>query len=138
VNTRLRLPLALALGSCDLGGTLCTAEVVPAIEVEVRDATTGAPAACNALLVVREGAFVDSVAASNVFDPSAPADSTGGCGRLPDLLGLSGAEERSGTYSVRVEKPGYVTWERTSVRVPVDECHVRTARFDVALERATP
>ena len=53
MNARVLLPLALALGSCDLGWTLCTDEVVPAIEVEVRDATTGDPAACNALLVVR-------------------------------------------------------------------------------------
>jgi hypothetical protein len=125
------------LGACDLGGTLCTESIEPAVEVEVRDAATGAPAACNALLIVREGAYVDSAAYNN-YDRHFPADTTRGCEREPDLLRLTAADERAGTYTVRVEKPGYAAWERAGVRARAGECHVETVRLEVLLERATP
>jgi hypothetical protein len=105
----------------------CTADVRPAIEVEIRDAATGSPLAQAASGVVRDGAFTDSLspARSLSSDPSS-------------LLSLSAAGERPGTYSVEVQRSGYRTWTATNVSVGRNACHVETRLLRADLVRIAP
>lgn len=95
------LPLAL---SCRDLGLACTQEARAAINVEVRDSVTNAPAVSGAVAVAREGLFADTLI---VIGPS-----------------MAGAWERAGTYEVTVTKSGYHSWSVTGVLVTADACHV--------------
>lgn len=96
------------------GGIGCTAEFVYGISATVTDAATGADITPGSYLVVREGAYVDSVAA--------------GPGSF-----LAAAGERAGTYDVKIGRPGYSTFTRTGVRVTRNECHVNPVRLEARL-----
>lgn len=102
---------------------VCTAEMVPAIVVEIRDARTGAALAYGARGVVRDGAYADSLrpAASSSAD-------------LRDLYSRAAAHERAGTYVVEVAHEGYATWTASGVRVPDEVCHVETAELRADLQ----
>ena len=130
MTTRLFLLGAFSLSACDavLPPFGCTAEAIPAVEVTILDAATGAPAACDALLVARDGAYVDSVSVRRWLSLP-PGDTTDVCRIQPAPDRLYAAGQRPGTYSLRVEKPGFVPWEQRGVRVRSTPCHVETARF---------
>lgn len=119
---------ACASSGCGGTGGGCTADVHRAIEVSVYDAQTRQPAISGAAATVRDGFYSETLreVAWTLVDPSDPTSPL-----LP--LTLGGADERSGTYTIRVEKPGYVTWEKTGVRVRRNECHVEGVHLDVYL-----
>ena len=96
------------------GGIACTTEFVYGISAKVTDAATGADITPGSYLVVREGAYVDSVAA--------------GPGSF-----LAAAGERAGTYDVKIGRPGYSTFTRTGVRVTRNECHVNPVLLEARL-----
>jgi hypothetical protein len=109
--------VSAALAGCDVGA--CSLSVEPGVIVEIRDAVDGAPIAATASGSVAEGSFQDSL-------------------RLYDgTLTRAGADEREGTYTVRVLHAGYVPWERTRVRVRDTGCHVDTVTLQAHLQRAT-
>ena len=108
---------ALTLGSCE-SDVLCTASIEPSIVAEVRDSVTGAPAATGATLLVRN---------------TAGGEATAGWG---EELFLYWGQEQPGRFDVTVQKPGYVDWQRSGVRVPPGRCHVETARLLVRLRPA--
>jgi hypothetical protein len=113
-------------GACsDPGG--CTLNIVPAVAVEVRDASTDDFIAGLVQGVVADGAFEDSlrVVASLGTDPA-----------LPTTLG--GADERAGTYAVHLEGSGYEAWDTANVQATRDACHVRTATFTARLTPTAP
>ncbi len=83
---------------------MCTDILVPGIRGTARDANTNADITAGAYLVATEGTFKDSVSA------------TGGV--------LLAANERPGTYTVRIGHPGYFANTRNNVVVRKDECHV--------------
>lgn len=121
--TRLARPVALALaiawpliGACATDQIVCTASFAYGISVQVQDSVSGAAAASGARLVLRDGAYVETV-----------DQSLGG-------VSLSGAGERPGLYSVTVEKTGYHDWTRTNVRVTADECHVQGVSLTARLQ----
>lgn len=114
------LLLPVALLGCDFGNPICTAEAVPGLVIEVRDADAGELPADDVLGITWDGSFVDTL---EVFDPA------------PDMLELYGATERSGRYDIAISKPGYQTWRRENIRVTEDECHVRTVELEALLER---
>ena len=89
--------------------------------VYVKNSVTNTGTASGASLVVREGAYKDSVAFPDA---------------RPDLndLNLNAAGERVGTYEVAVSKPGYATWIKSSVRVTKNECHVNTVQLTALLQ----
>lgn len=107
----------LWLNGCELlDPDVCTAVVMPGIEVQVYDSVSGQVAAVGARGYVQDGAYVDSLRPYRFMasDPST-------------LYALSAAPERPGRYDVVVEKEGYRTWTRSDVRVDDGRCHVRSA-----------
>lgn len=121
------LPLcaaALLLAACrtPISSRACTANYVFGLSVTVVDSTTGGPPA-SALLIARNGAFVDSVG------PREPVSYVTG-----PFLVLDAAGEREGTYDVTVRAQGYRNWTRTGVRVTAGECHVHPVALTARLQ----
>ena len=107
------LALCIACSGRDL--IICTTNFAPAVVVEIRDSTTGAPLAQGARGAVQEGTFIDSLR---------PLSSTT----------LQAAGERPGIYTVTVVHPGYSQWLRTDVHVQRGECHVQTVTLQALLQ----
>ena len=109
--------ISLTLTGCSEWGG-CTLSVEPGVIVEIRDALDATPIAATASASVTDGSFQDSL-------------------RLHDgSLTRAGADEREGTYAVRVLHSGYLVWEQTGVRVRDTGCHVDTVTLKADLERA--
>ena len=121
-----RIPLALsvlAVAGCGLiSAPNCTLTFDPAVEVVVQDSVSGAMIASGAQLIAREGTYADSMSL-----PANRADL--------DSKSLSAANERAGTYTVTVRKPGYREWTRSNVQVEQEVCHVRTVRLTALMQR---
>jgi hypothetical protein len=111
------LLLSSVLAGCSEWGA-CTLSVEPGVLVEIRDAADGTPIAASASGTIIDDNFQDSL-------------------RLHDgALTRAGADERAGTYTVRVLHTGYVLWEQTGVRVRETGCHVDTVTLQADLQRA--
>ena len=105
----------------------CTADVLPAVAVDVRDASTDSFVAGLVRGVVTDGAFEDSLRVIGSLGTDPPVPTT-----------LGGADERAGTYAVHLEGAGYEAWDTAGVRVTRDDCHVRTATFTARLTPTAP
>jgi len=112
-------PLLAACPQNPLDDTACTMEARTAVQVEMRDARTGAALNGPATLTVRDGAFVETV--------EIPAE----------FASMGVAHERAGVYVVTVEKAGYRAWTRADVAVKRGECHVQTANLRAELVPVT-
>jgi hypothetical protein len=125
--------LLLLLGGCGFLGltdpVMCPDVISRAIEVEVRDAVSGLPAAYDAVGIARDGDFSERLEIVG-WTAHPPSGET--------ALVLGGVDERPGLYSVRIETAGYEPWERTGVRAEEGVCGVRTVRLRADLERAEP
>lgn len=120
------LVLSVAVSACDSlsdESVLCPDVITHAVEVEIRNAETGAPEAENASGRLTDGDYVDTME---------PAVRTEYQGEVV-LVSLRGAEERAGTYDVLIEKQGFEPWTRTGVEPGVGECGVETERLEAAL-----
>jgi hypothetical protein len=112
VRSRRRIALALLAalpfaGACQSDEVLCPQAILSPIIVEVRDASTGAPAAVGASGEIRSGSFTSPLALP---------------GGNEDLeLYSSGS---AATYDVVVRKSGYRDWTRNGVLVLGDRCGV--------------
>lgn len=111
----------LVLAGCDFGNPICPAVAEPAVIVEVRSAATGAPEAKNASGVLVDGTYTDSLRVTEETGEGIP-------------LALAGGFERAGTYTVRIEKPGFEAWVRDGVEVDEGECGPKTERLTARLE----
>ena len=101
---------------------VCTADVKPAIVVEIMD-LTGAPLADNARGAVHDGTYVDSLTPYGFLG-----------GRLPTpMRSRRAADERRGRYRVEVRHPGYQTWVATDIVVTAGPCHVQTRTLTARL-----
>lgn len=89
--------------------------------VEVRNAVTDDPEAENATGVLIDGEYTDSLQVDEETGEGIPLSLAGGLGR-------------AGTYTVRVEKPGFQTWTREDVDVDDGECGPETERLTARLE----
>jgi hypothetical protein len=122
------LGVTLILPGCGvvdlLDPVVCPAVVTRAVEVEVRDARTGDPAADGATGTARSGNFMETLQVVGWIAHPSPSSA----------LVLGGVEERPGVYTVRVEKAGYQPWERTGVEAERGRCGVITARLIADLE----
>jgi len=116
--------LALTTTACELiTGRDCTSIAVPAVSVGVADSLSGTPVAVEAIVRVRDGAYLDSV----IVPPPQP-----GYFFLPASL----AVERTGNYDVTVTASGYRQWRQGNVRVRDANCHPQTAHLTARLVRA--
>jgi hypothetical protein len=97
---------------------MCTLEMRAGLFVVVRDAFTGELAANGSTLRAISGTWRDSLVA--------PASYSG-------YYGWGTAWERSGTYTVTVDRNGYLPWRRDDIVVPGDLCHVTSQTLDVRL-----
>jgi hypothetical protein len=104
---------ALAVSGCNT--YMCDTGIFPALSVEIRDSASNAPAAAGATVVATSGVFTDSVLATHEL-----------------LVGL--AEERRGTYTIRVRKAGYRLWSRSGVVVESGECGINTVHVLARLQ----
>jgi hypothetical protein len=117
--------LMASLSGCNVLDALVPQECVdmihPGIEVEVRDANNGAPAARGAIGFVASG--------TNVY----PLEG------VPLAVGTSlvmTSFNGPGTYSVVVQKEGYQDWDTSNIRVRADgPCAVETVRLQAELLR---
>jgi len=108
----------------DQDSLVCSQDIRPGIDIEVRDSRTGAPAACGATAEIREGDYLETL------------DAASRCTVIPDTTALFGAWERAGTYKVTVHKAGYQEWVKDDVVVVADQCHVQTMTLQANLEPA--
>ena len=118
------LALALAAAGCDEGSLspiVCTEQFVYGLQIEVREADAGAPAAQGAVATVTDGDYVEVVA--------------GPVSGRPDALFIGAAGERAGTYDIEVARDGFEIWDTTGVVVDEDICHVLTEEVRVFLTR---
>lgn len=130
VSVRLTPVLLLVAGSgcTDFVGRGCDAMLDRGIEVEVRDARSGAWVAAGASAEVQAGTYVETLRQVG-WRGVAPHDTA---------TTFGGAEERPGTYTVRVRQAGYQPWERGGIRVRRGACGVRTVRLTADLTPAVP
>lgn len=115
--------LLLSVG-CDSGGggTICPLVAEPAVVVEVRNANTGKPEAEGAIGILVNGSYTDSMGIHAKNADGIP-------------VSLAGGYERSGIYTVRIEKPGFQTWLKEEVYVERRECGPET---EMLLAQLTP
>ena len=107
---------------------VCPQGIFPAIQVEIKDAATGDPAWWGARGSLSDGGYRDSLRAPSVTN----LDST-------MALLLYGGMGRPGTYTVVVQKNGFLEWQASDVVVassggPCSMVETVTLRAD--LERA--
>lgn len=98
---------------------VCQYWLVPAVTVEVTDATTGSALTTHAAGFVREGTYSDSLRLCDYFSPGTR------CAAL----------ERPGTYEVEVTSEGYQAWSTRGVVVTNGSCHVNTVALKAMLIR---
>jgi len=96
----------------------CTLQLNAGLNVIVRDSLTGTFAANGATLRAISATWRDSVVV--------PASYVG-------YTTWATAWERAGTYTVTVDRDGYLPWRRDSIVVQRDICHVIGQRMDVLL-----
>lgn len=81
---------------------------VPALDVEIRDVRTGAPAWYNATMItVRDGIHTDTMRGRSGLPPE----------YKNQMVPLSSRADRPGTYDVTITHPEYHTWHRKGIRV---------------------
>ncbi len=118
----------LTLVGCDekttTDGITCTANVAPAITIDVIDKATGDFIACDASAVIEDTGF--SVEIPPYVDAYGVCDNT---------HTLQVAHERSGVYDVHVFKEGYLDWSMYSIEVTSGICHVNTVHIIAELEK---
>jgi hypothetical protein len=121
------LSLAVVLlGACQGSSEPCGAATLnSAVVAIITDSITGAPLAYRSSLIIRDGAYVDSVPFNSTVVDSA---------RVSTLLaGL----DREGTYAVTVRREGSRVWTRDNVRASRDRCgELKEARLQVRLQPA--
>jgi hypothetical protein len=118
--------LMLSTAACgDSSGPVCLPVERLAVEVEVRDAQTGALRADSARGVAQDGTFTDSLLIVRYE----------GADIVPAALG--GAYGRPGTYTLRIERPGYQLWDTAGLRVIADECGPITVHLLARLSPAS-
>ena len=100
----------------------CTLKATTGLSVEVRDAVSGAPAACGATGSLEEGAHVEALS------------DFGQCRRPDGWPYLYAVVQRAGTYRVTVSKPGYQTWVQEGVTITYDACGVQPVALQANLE----
>ena len=109
------------LAGCFLESEACTLDFRFGLVVTILDDLDGAPLAAGARGTAVDGSFVDSLMVLGPVDSSTRTRVAAG--------------ERAGTYTVTVVHPGYRDWQRPSVVVAADECHVIPVPLEARMVR---
>ena len=114
---------AVLLGCGSATGDDCAGEGVYAVKVEIVDSLTGAPLAYRSSLIIRDGAYVDSVPFRWAAVDSARVNY------------LDAGPDREGTYNVTVRRAGSQVWTRNGVRARRENgCNVKQAQLRARLQ----
>lgn len=121
----------VTLAGCSGGGivtSVCTTELRSSLAVNVVDATTEAPAAAGATVIV-EGSMLQAPFKSVFVRDSLEAEPP-----VSELTAHVWYEDQTcvGTYGVVVRKSGYSDWARQGIKLRGDACHVTTPQTVVA------
>lgn len=100
----------------------CTTVFVPGIVVEIRDAISDTPLAENAVVVITDGDYTETL---EVLEYEGPESTS--------AYSVAGAYERPGVYDINLTLSGYEGWSRSQVEVESGICHVNTVTFTVRL-----
>ena len=112
-----------AVIGCESATEDCAEVGRPAVRAHIRDSVTGRPLAYRASLIVRDGAFSDSVPYQASALDSATFDF------------IDAAIGREGTYTVTVRREGSRVWTRNGVRAHrEDGCRLESAELTVRLQ----
>ena len=103
-------------------GISCTRQLVFGINVIVRDSVSDA--------LIGSGTTVVAIALNARDSVSVPANTPS----MDDFV-FRLFPERAGTYSVGIQRQGYVTWGRHSIVVAKDACHVIPVSITARLVR---
>lgn len=103
-------------------GVFCTAVMESVIVVEVGDAVSDAPIAENAIVIITDGDYQETL---TVIGYESPDPSS--------AYLLAGAYEREGVYDIELSLSGYESWSRHQAEVEPGICHVNTVKFTVRL-----
>ena len=98
---------------------VCTAVIEPGIIVEIRDAITDEPLAENAIVVITDNDYTETLVISQWISSVAVA--------------VEGAHERPGIYDIQLSLTGYNDWTRSGVEVRSGVCHVETVTISARL-----
>jgi hypothetical protein len=109
----------LAAAACDGLSTprFCPAVVQPSAQVTVQDSLAGTNITPGATVVLRSGAYVDSVVAQ-------------------PLVTSVDVGTRAGTFTLTARQSGYQLWTRTGVRVEQGGCGPQTVELTARLRPA--
>jgi hypothetical protein len=125
---RLVVPIAVFVfvAGCESSTGDCSLLGVPAVRANITDSVTGRPLAYRSSLIIRDGAYVDSVPyASSAADSATVGFIDAGIGR-------------AGTYSVTVRRDGSAVWKREGVRPSVENrCLLKSAVVNARLQPAS-
>jgi hypothetical protein len=118
-RTLLALLAPLALAACEGLSTprVCPGVVQPSVRLTVEDAMSGTNVTPGASVVLRSGAYADSLVA-------------------PPGVNSVGVGNRAGTFTLTVRRAGYELWTRTDVRVEAGPCGAATVELTARLNRA--
>ena len=99
---------------------VCTSEAVFGIKVSVLSASSQQFIGCDASVIIKDGSYykkIDNLAGSN----------------CNESFVFSGAQERTGTYDIIVQKQGFDDWYQDDVVVTANSCHVNSTSINAFL-----
>ena len=105
-------------------GPICTDVAYAGLIITVLDDTSGEPLSGDVTGVAREGVYADTLTFYRDYRPALDQAT---------VSMLSGVFERPGTYSITVRHPDYHPWQRDTVTVSSDPCHVIPRKFEARL-----
>jgi len=126
IKRKIVIPFLIILTGCGGStqeGVVCTASLEPGIVVVIRDSVTDAPLAENAVVVIAEDDYRETLVVNGYEGPDSSS-----------AFSVAGAFERAGTYDISLTLDGYNSWSRAGVEVTSGICHVGTVTFTARLD----
>jgi hypothetical protein len=98
----------------------CTSEAVFGINISVLDASSRQYIGCDASVIIKGDSYYKKI--DNLAGPN-----------CNESFVFSGAQERTGTYDIIVQKQGFDDWHQDDVVVTANSCHVNSISIDAFL-----
>lgn len=98
----------------------CTSEAVFGINISVLNASSRQFIGCDASVIIKDGSYYKKI--DNLAGPN-----------CSESFVFSGAQERTGTYDIIVQKQGFDDWYQDGLVVTANSCHVNSISIDAFL-----